>query len=351
MKVLIVDDSVVYRSQIKAALETAPWIDVVGVAANGRIAIDKIRSLRPDLLTLDLEMPEMNGIETLREMKTLGLKTKTIVFSSASVKGAEITLEALNLGALDFIPKPGAAESGVNPQERLKALLLNKIEEFFSVQASAIRPPVVGSRISLSNFHSDAIVIGSSTGGPSALEKIFTELKGPFSIPIFIAQHMPPVFTASLAQRLEKMCGVPAAEGVHGELVKSNRIYIAPGNYHMTLQRKVSGVYIQLNQNEQVNSVRPAVDVLFQSAAEVYRSACLGFVLTGMGRDGLTGAEALRASGNPIVIQNKESCVVFGMPGAVFQAAAYDDIQTLEAITETIRNSVTSAVYQKKGSA
>lgn len=341
IRVLVVDDSVVFRSQIRSCLESSARIEVIGVAANGKIALEKMRNSHVDLVTLDLEMPEMNGIETLQELRRLGLKSKVIVFSSASQRGARATLDALELGAVDFVQKPNgenekSAES-ISSVDLLKNLLIPRIESlFFDSSLSQVSTEKTSS-FQWKNFTPEAIVIGCSTGGPTALETIFSALKGPFRCPIFIAQHMPPIFTASLAGRLGKLCGVEAAEGVHDEVIMENRIYVAPGNFHMQIVMKSGQLRISLNQQEQENSVRPAVDQLFRSAAEVYSKSCLGYVLTGMGQDGLKGAQALRERGNPVVIQNRESCVVFGMPGALFQASAYDSIQNLEQITESFR--------------
>lgn len=341
VRVLVVDDSVVFRTQIQAALKREAWIEVLGAASNGRIALEKIKALKPDLITLDLEMPELNGVETLREMKRTNLVAKTIVFSALSKRGAQITLDALEAGALDFVTKPDGESAGnpnQNPADLLHALLVPKIKDLFPIAKSECPPvPDSGKRLDLKTWTPSAVVIGSSTGGPTALEKIFAAVPGPFCCPVLIAQHMPPIFTASLAQRLGKICGVPAAEAIHGEDVVPNRIYVAPGNYHMQVLVVGQGMKIQLNQQEPEHSVRPAVDQLFRSAAAAFHKKCLGIILTGMGRDGALGCEQLRAAQNRVVIQSRESCVVFGMPGAVFEAQAYDEIQDLEQIAATLR--------------
>ncbi len=332
---------------------------MVGVAANGRIALEKMKSTSVDLLTLDLEMPELNGIETLKELKRLGLSTKVIVFSSVSKDSAVKTLEALNLGATDFVAKPGSDRAGVasgtDSTELLRQLLVPKIEELFRSEDRSNRKPVPmttnthHTKFAWQKFSPEAIVIGCSTGGPTALEKIFASLRGPFRCPILIVQHMPPVFTASLATRIGNLCGVSCSEGVHDELVTPNRIYIAPGNYHMKLARHSSDLKIEINQKEQENSVRPAVDPLFRSAAEVFHNNCLGLILTGMGKDGLQGCQHLRQSANPVIIQNRNSCVVFGMPGAVYEAAAFDSIQDLDQITETLRSYLQMGSQAQRG--
>lgn len=341
IRVLIVDDSVVFRSQIKSAFEQVDWVDVVGVASNGKIALEKIKLLKPDLVTLDLEMPELNGIETLKEVRSQSLPVKVIVFASTSVSGAQKTMEALHLGALDFVAKPNGEET-----KSIYELLIPRVsalmkpsENFFAVAKS------VGhvSAFAWDKFSPQAILIGSSTGGPTALEKIFSQLKAPFRCPVFITQHMPPIFTASLAARLEKLCGVTCAEGKDGELVQPNRVYMAPGNFHMQIIKQQGTLKISLNQQEMENSVRPAVDQMFRSAAALFPGSALGVVLTGMGKDGLAGSHELKKYGSPILIQNRESCVVFGMPGAIHEAGIYDSMQNLEQITHTLQSYLSSS--------
>jgi two-component system chemotaxis response regulator CheB len=346
VKILIVDDSVVFRSQIRAALDSVAWAEVVAVAANGRVALEMLAQYQPDAMILDIEMPELNGLETLREMKKRGLSTKTIVFSSVSLTGARGALEALELGAIDFVAKPGQDGSSL-AGARLQALretLVAKIAQLFTDRVG--EPRALGSSRPIGDanstfdwlkFRPQSVVIGSSTGGPTALEKIFSQLRGPTRCPIFIVQHMPPIFTASLAERLERLCGIPAAEPVDGEVVKTNRIYMAPGNFHMRIESKGLETVVRINQEEPENSVRPAVDQLFRSAAELFRADCLGIVLTGMGRDGLSGAKMLREKANPMIIQSKESCVVFGMPGALYENGEFDAIQNLDEVAETLR--------------
>lgn len=352
VKVLIVDDSVVFRSQIRTALEEYPWIEVVGVASNGRLALEKLKQSPIDLMTLDLEMPEMNGIETLTELNKLNSSTKVIVFSSTSVRGADTTLNALNMRASDFVAKPQNFEAEMNsldksterktPKQVLQNLLIPKIENLFMQNQIVEKQLTKISSIekkpyNWKNFIPKAIVLGCSTGGPSALEKIFLDFKGPIPCPIFIVQHMPPVFTASLADRIQRISGIPTTEAKHNEIIESNHIYVAPGNYHMELIESLGVRKIILNQNEQENSVRPAVDPLFRTAVNLYKSNCMGIILTGMGKDGYLGVKALRKAGNPVLIQNKESCVVFGMPGALFDDGEYDDIDNLEGIRQKIK--------------
>jgi two-component system, chemotaxis family, protein-glutamate methylesterase/glutaminase len=293
IRVLIADDSVVYRSQIKVALTNLPGVEVVGVAANGKIAIDRLEQNPTDLLILDLEMPEMDGLQTLREIQNRGIKVKVLVFSSVSKRGAEITLEALRLGASDFIPKPGSSDFGesgdgaraIDPSTKIRNLIVPKIEAFFPNRPEHI-PIQEGSkpggdypRILWDLFQPKVVVIGSSTGGPTVLEKIFSNISGPIRCPILMTQHMPPIFTATLAERLQRLSGIPTFEGKHDQEVKPGCAYVAPGNFHMTLKGTPENLRLQLDQGPLVNSVRPAVDNLFDSAASIFNEKCLGIVL------------------------------------------------------------------------
>lgn len=362
LKVLVADDSVVYRSQIRAALAGIPGIEVVAVAPNGKLALDRLGQSAIDLLTLDLEMPVLDGLQTLAAMKERGLATKVLVFSSQSKRGAEITMEALRLGAADFVPKPGGAggdsplAGGAHPTETIRALLVPKIQALFPraggagapaagpAPRAAAPPPSAGAqtapaaypKIIWDLFQPQIIVIGSSTGGPTALEKIFAEMKGPYRCPIVITQHMPPLFTAALADRLGKLAGVRAKEAQHGETPEANTIYLAPGDYHLRIKATAGAVNFSLDKGPLVQSVRPAVDPLFATATEVYRNKVLGIVLTGMGADGRDGAIAVKNAGGAILIQEKESCVVYGMPRAVQESGAYDRIVALEEIARLI---------------
>lgn len=339
--VLIVDDSVVYRSQIKAALEGTPWLHIQGTAANGKIALDKISQSRPQLLILDLEMPELDGLETLKELKARGLQIKTLVFSSVSKRGAEITLEALKLGAADFIAKPNTGASpGDSPQARIREILLPKVEALFRTQANRSHPldtQVVQFKSTWQQIKPEILLIGSSTGGPTAIEALFAKMNFKLDVPILIAQHMPPVFTASFAERLGRVSGLRSFEAKDGMPVEANTIYVAPGDFHMRLVGKKAGLRIALDQGPQLHFVRPAVDPLFVSAAEIFGSDCLALVLTGMGEDGKQGAISIKKNGGAVVIQNKESCVVFGMPGAIHAVGAYDKMGNIDEIVELLR--------------
>jgi two-component system chemotaxis response regulator CheB len=361
LKLLIADDSVVYRSQIRNALAGLPWIEISGVASNGRLALERLQLSPVDLMILDLEMPEMDGIQTLREMQMRGLKCPVLVFSSVSKRGAESTLEALGLGATDFIAKPGGMDESVDakaemdPVVRIRNLLIPKILGLFPElqehveQVKSDSSPKPYPKVILDLFQPKVIVIGSSTGGPTVLETLFSKISGPLRCPIFITQHMPPIFTATLAERLQKISGIRTFEAKQDQVILQNAVYVAPGNYHMRVKNENGIMKIELDQGPLMNSVRPAVDPLFQSAAHIYGERCLGIVLTGMGADGRVGAERVKELGGVVLIQSEATCVVFGMPGAVMSVGAYDQILSPDEIVEVLREKVAAPVDVKLG--
>lgn len=362
LRVLIVDDSVVFRSQIKTALEKTPGIEIVGAASNGKIAIEKLSQAAVDLITLDLEMPEMNGLQTIQEIKKRGFNCKIIVFSSQTQRGADSALEALRSGANDVVAKPVGEQASIGGAlDQIKSDLVPKVLQFVGVSkvdstpppttfTAAVPPPKISTpifeRMNLELMKPSVIVIGSSTGGPDALEKIFNGFNQPVGCPILLAQHMPPVFTQSLAKRLGRISGMESGEGVQWEILKPNRIYVAPGDFHMTVTKQNGELRIRLDQGPKRCSVRPAVDNLFESVAEVFGNKCAGFILTGMGEDGLQGAKAIKARGGGIMIQDQASSVVFGMPGAIFSAGLYDKMGNLEAIKRILEKLGKSSVFQ-----
>jgi len=344
---MVVDDSVVFRSQLKNCLDGEQGITVVATAANGKIALDRLEREPCDLIILDLEMPEMNGLEFLEEFRRRKMPQRVIIFAAPTKEGASQVLASLHAGASDFIAKPTSAVSLQDALEGIKRDLLPKIQQFKIRHQSALEagngglsslahqplrdknpelaPPYKS--VLLETFKPQVVVIGSSTGGPMALEKLFSALKGRTTlVPILVAQHMPPYFTEALAKRLETVSGIPSAEGKAGEPILAGRIYVAPGDYHMSIQRLPQGPrpVIKIDQSAKRNSVRPAVDFLFESAAKEYVGSCAGFVLTGMGEDGKDGSMAVKRSSGAIMIQDKESSIVWGMPGSVHGVGAFD---------------------------
>jgi two-component system chemotaxis response regulator CheB len=352
MRLLIVDDSVVFRSQIRSAVEVSMAFSGINTAANGRIALQKLEQEKYDVMTLDMEMPEMNGMETLREIKSRGIPVKVVVFAAQTARGASSALEALKLGAIEVVSKPNSVAGSLNEAlEQIKDQLIPILKEVESghVAPSPSREVVVPRAVALSSskqmfpsikqveytkvlietFKPKIVVIGSSTGGPNALEVLFEQIRGPIRIPILLVQHMPPVFTASLAGRIESITGIAAAEGKNGETLLPGRIYVAPGDYHMGLYLAPAGISIKLSQGPKRCNVRPAVDELFEDVASIYGQHVGGMILTGMGEDGMLGCRAIKSKGGGVMIQDKETCVVWGMPGAVHASGAYDKIGPL----------------------
>lgn len=345
MKVLIVDDSVVMRSQIKSSLEGVDFIEVVGTANNGKIALQRLEQITVEAVILDMEMPELNGIETIKAIRKAKYPVRILVFSALTTAGSVATLEALTAGADDFIAKPsGPGMSIENAVEKIREQIVPKLNQFLTFKekislqkTQTISDEKTFSKKDLATFIPSVVVIGSSTGGPPAMEIVLSNLSKPLRIPIFIAQHMPPVFTASFAKRLTQLTGCECAEGIDNEVVVNNKIYIAPGDYHMSLARVNNQVIIKLDKSPHRNSVRPSVDPLFESAVSLYGSKTLSIVLTGMGEDGLIGARAIKSEGGAVVIQNKQSCVVFGMPGAINAAKLQDGEGDLTYINNLIK--------------
>ncbi|MGZ3682649.1 MAG: chemotaxis-specific protein-glutamate methyltransferase CheB [Bdellovibrionota bacterium] len=347
MRVLIVDDSVVFRSQIRAALEGQQGIEIAGTASNGRAALLRLQQLSVDLVTLDMEMPERGGLETIREIRKARFPVRILAFSAHTTRGSEQALEALAAGADDFVPKPSGGDLSVaNAAGRIREQLLPKILQFLlpAGATSAVAPvPRVAEQArpkylkkEVQTFLPEVLLIGSSTGGPPALELLLKGIASPPRCPVLITQHMPPVFTASLARRLEQSTGVPAKEAAQRESLK-NQIYVAPGDFHLTVHRSGRDAILEIDKGPQRNSVRPAVDILFESAAKAYANKAMAFVLTGMGEDGLVGCRAIKGAGGGVMIQNRESCVVFGMPGAVFADGCYDDMGDLAAMNAVVK--------------
>jgi len=344
---LVVDDAVVMRKIISEALSRDPAVEVVGVAASGRIALQKMTQVNPDIVTLDVEMDEMDGVATLRELRKIYPRLPVIMFSTLTSRGAATTLDALTAGATDYVTKPSNVGNVGECIDRLQSELLPKIKTY----CSAILSPAVASRpvpkagfVQPTRIASPAVVcIGTSTGGPNALAEVFKSFLPNFTLPVLIVQHMPPVFTAVLAERLTALGTVQCHEGAEGQIVEAGHAYIAPGGKHMEVRRIGLKKVLHLQEEPPENSCRPAVDVLFRSAVAAYGANILAVVMTGMGQDGLRGCTLIREKGGQIIVQDKESSVVWGMPGAVAQAGLADKILPLDQISgEIIRRTFAS---------
>jgi two-component system, chemotaxis family, protein-glutamate methylesterase/glutaminase len=351
IRVMVVDDSVVIRRLVTQALEQDPMIEVVGTASNGAIGLQRIPQFNPDVITLDIEMPDMNGLEMLRRIRREYPQLRVIMFSTLTERGAAVTLEALTLGADDYVTKVSNEGSLDRSMARLRQEMIPKIKQFFRVAApgAAAAPaakatvpalPVAAAKPILQGLklRPKVVVIGVSTGGPAALGAILPSFPASFPLPILLVQHMPPLFTRLLAERLNATCQLRVEEASEGNPVEAGKILIAPGDFHMKVASSGGGVRVCLDQSPRQNSCRPAVDALFASAAEVYGGAVLAVVLTGMGQDGLHGTRLLKTRGAKVLVQDEASSVVWGMPGAVVNAGLADSVLALEEVVPEILN-------------
>ncbi len=367
--VLIVDDSVVMRRFVQEALRGVPELRVES-AADGQLALDHIAQSQPDAIVLDVEMPNVDGLGVLRELNARGVSIPVIMFSTLTERGAQITLDALALGAVDYVPKPtgtGSLQESLKVARRelvprLRALLgidtpappsspasrprfvptprpsprvarapLVRPSPTAALRTSS-RPPVASSPRSTDGARIDLIAVGVSTGGPQALDVFVGGLPSDLAVPIVIVQHMPAQFTAALAKRLNSKTSLRVAEAYEGAVAAPGTIWIAKGDFHTEIGRDGGNLVLRQHQGERVNFCRPAVDVLFQSVARQLPGQALGLVLTGMGRDGTEGAIAMSKSGCPIVAQDAATCVVYGMPRAVAEAGVVSEVLPLPAI-------------------
>jgi len=336
IRVLVVDDSVVVRKLLCDVLASSPEVQVAGTASNGAIALAKIPQLNPDVITLDIEMPGLNGIETLVQIRKLYPKIPVIMFSTLTEQGAAITLEALSRGASDYMTKPSNSGSLAGAMEQVRGELLPKIIALGRRSTSATFAPMLSATRNSGDRRIEILAIGTSTGGPNALAEVIPRLPKDFPIPTVVVQHMPPLFTRLLAERLNGQSKLAVKEAEAGKPVEAGQVWIARGDYHMTVNRKNPGVVLNLNQDPPENSCRPAVDVLFRSVAQTYGPNVLAVVMTGMGSDGARGAAHIREAGGEILVQDEASSVVWGMPGAVVSSELADKICPLSEITQEI---------------
>ncbi|WP_264372463.1 chemotaxis-specific protein-glutamate methyltransferase CheB [Georgenia subflava] len=337
MRVLVVDDSAVMRRLVAGALRRDPTVDVIGNAADGRSALGQVVELLPDVVTMDVEMPELDGISAVRALRRAGLRVPVIMLSTLTERGADATLDALAAGASDYVTKPGTSRSLNESLFRLARDLLPRVHALVAGSAAADLaapadpgvPDVVAREIR-------AVVVGSSTGGPEALSRIFGALEAPVAVPVLVVQHMPPVFTRQLAARLDRGGPTRVHEAVHGTVLEAGHAYIAPGDRHLSVARHADRVYAVVDDGAPVHFYRPSVDVLFRSAAEVYGAGLHAVVLTGMGTDGADGAAAVVAAGGTVTVQDAESAVVWGMPGAVVTAGHAHRVSSLDSIARAL---------------
>ncbi len=356
LRILIVDDAVVVRKLLSETLANEPDIEVAGVAANGRIALQKIPQCNPDLVTLDIEMPEMDGLQTLREIRKSYPALPVLMFSTLTERGAAATLDALTLGASDYVTKPANVGSVAVAIERIRAEMVPKIKALCRRDPEppparprpaprpctpAARPAPMGGPSLLAAATGIGVVsIGVSTGGPNALAELMPSLPQALGVPVLITQHMPPMFTRFLAERLNEKCALTVREGAHGMVIRPGEAYVAPGDFHMTLARAGGEVRLALNQDPPESSCRPAVDVMMRSVVALYGARTLAVILTGMGQDGLRGCELVREAGGRVLAQDEATSVVWGMPGFVTRAGLADAVLPLSLLASAITSSV-----------
>ncbi|MFN8706473.1 MAG: chemotaxis response regulator protein-glutamate methylesterase [Planctomyces sp.] len=393
IRVLFADDSAVTRLIITDALKDESGLELIGCAEDGNECVAMFRSLRPDVVLLDVDMPNQNGIETLRKIRSSDPHVPVIMFSTLTVRGGDATLDALSAGATDYVAKPSGVGTLDRALEFLRAEVIPKLRQWgkrsqqlrekasggnrsdnsfverksekpalrgcttFRVQsdeASSLKPSNESENTSIRLFRPSSrvtrpkpiqlIAIGSSTGGPTALAELICALPGDLSVPVVIAQHMPPIFTGQLAERLDRESPLTVREGIDGAVLRPGEVWVAPGDFHMTVSREGVETVLRLNQNPPENSCRPAVDVLFRSAATVFGGSTLAVVLTGMGRDGTLGCQALKVLGANILVQDEASSVVWGMPRSVIEAGLADAVLPLKDIAAEIRMRVRSTM-------
>lgn len=340
IRILIVDDSPSIRRQLGELLESDPEIVVAGMASTGLLALERIAELKPDLITLDAEIPGMHGITTLVEIHKRFPALPVIMFSPATGPGARATVEALARGASDYAAEPFQAGSLEIARERVCQELVPKIKALGAAHRQLPKPsglptqvfPVSGGTLT----RIDVVAIGSSTGGPNALAELMPNFSVGFPVPILIVQHMPAMFTALLSERLNSLTPLHVRLGVDGQILEPGQVWIAPGDQHMTVVHRGDDRVLRLSQDPPENSCRPAVDALFRSLAQSCGANVLAVVLTGMGSDGTKGAAEIRKVGGTVIVQDEVSSVVWGMPGSVVTAGLANRVCSLNAIAGEI---------------
>jgi len=353
VRVLVVDDSVVVRKIVTDCLSGDPQVQVVGTASNGRLAQGKIAALKPDVVTMDIEMPEMNGIEAVREIRKTDRRLPIIMFSTLTERGASATMEALTAGASDYVTKPANVGSVQASMAQVREQLLPKLLALTGrhpTPASAAASPRLAAVAPAASHAAPAppsprsgpvrapavLVVGSSTGGPEALASFLPRLPASFPLPVLLVQHMPPLFTTHFAARLDKLCALQVVEATAGSVLRPGTAHLAPGDWHLSVTNQNRERRTVLTQSPPENFCRPAVDPLFRSAVEAFDGAVLAVVLTGMGSDGKLGAQAVRAAGGYVIAQDKATSVVWGMPGAVATAGHADEVLPLDAVADVV---------------
>jgi two-component system, chemotaxis family, protein-glutamate methylesterase/glutaminase len=363
IRVMVVDDSALVRRIASDILTADPEITVVATAAQAEFALPKLQKERPDVITLDLEMPGMGGLEAIRRIMA-SRPTPIIVMSAHAQKGAELTLQALDLGAVDFVLKPSSSLSGgINAiATELTEKVRNAARIVFPQPApgtapdlaapAVVRAPVVQKPSPRATFtggtECELVAIGTSTGGPVALKTVLSMLPGNLPVGVVVVQHMPPVFTKAFAERLDACCEVSVKEAENGDAILPGRVLLAPGNWHMTVTKFGTEPRVALNQSENVNGHRPSVDVLMHSVALEYGNRAAGVIMTGMGKDGAEGLRALHRRGGRVIAQDKDSSVIYGMNREVVQNGNADEVVPVQAIAGRIIECLRSGALARK---
>jgi two-component system chemotaxis response regulator CheB len=349
--VLVVDDSVVIRRLVSDVIAADPDLEVAGTAPNGRLALAKIEQLDPDLVVLDVEMPELDGLGVLAALRTSHPRLPVIMFSTLTERGAATTLDALLLGARDCVTKPANVGSVTAAIEAVRAELVPKVKALCArptgPTTTATRPATAtataGAHRPVERAPAgvvDLVVIGVSTGGPNALHELVPRLPADLPVPVLVVQHMPPVFTRHLAERLDRSSALAVAEAAGGEPLRAGHVWVAPGGRHLAVRGVAGAARLALLDTPPESSCRPAADVLFRSAVDVHGAGVLGVVMTGMGHDGTRGAERIRAAGGRVVVQDQASSVVWGMPGSVVAGGYADAVVPLDRLAAEITRRV-----------
>ncbi len=350
VRVLVVDDSVVVRRLVAEALAADPQIEVVGTAANGRVALAKIAQVNPDLVTLDIEMPVMDGLETLRHLRPLHPRLPVVMFSTLTERGATATLDALELGASDYVTKPANVGSVMASMEAVRQQLVPKIHGLCRriiappapprpLLTAPVAPLAPRGRPATTTNQVDVVAIGASTGGPDALSAVLAALPADLGVPVVVVQHMPPVFTRQFADRLNGKVPLHVSEASAGDAVVAGGVLVAPGDHHLRFRGTralPSGIVAALDQGTPEHYCRPAVDVMFRSVVETWGGHVLAVVLTGMGADGASGCAAVVAAGGSALVQDEATSVVWGMPRAVVEAGVPAQVLPLHQIGPAI---------------
>lgn len=363
LRVLVADDSSLFRRAVAEALGSLPDVEVVGSSPNGRLALQKVADLKPDLLTLDIEMPEMDGLAVLEALRQMGSTTSVIVISALTLRGGRLTMQALEKGAFDFITKPQGKSSEESRATlvrelgpRLRALghrrEIRSLLQPGLLPSSASRaptpPPLSAGKVPFRVERSatmrvsrpEVVLIGVSTGGPAALVRVLPQLPKDLGVPVVIVQHMPPVFTQSLAESLASKCSLQVREAGDGEKLEAGTVLIAPGGRQLKLCAGADAVRTQITDDPPENNCRPAVDYLFRSAANHLPGRAMAVILTGMGNDGTLGLRLLRRHGCFTIAQDEATSVVFGMPKAAIEAGLVDAVLPIDAIAGRILSTV-----------